>query len=48
MYNVGTQIRYKNSIERSNQSDAYIHAKGFIIIPNTAGAGAAVKILIKK
>ena len=43
-YNASNQIKFKTSIIRSNlwnYSDANIHVKGTITIPNTEAAGAA-------
>ena len=45
VYNVGSQIKFKTSMLRSNlcdYSDAYIHVKGTITIANTTGARATV------
>ena len=45
MHNVGSQIKFKPSMPRSilcDYSDACIHVKGTITVPNTAGESAAV------
>ena len=50
-YNANNDIRFKTLFVRSNlcdYSDAYIHFKGTITVPNTAGAGAAVNNINKK
>ena len=44
-------IKFKTSVIRSNlcdYSDAYIHVKGTIIVPNTAAADASVNNTNKK
>ena len=51
VYDVGSQIKFITSMLRSNlcdYSDTYIHVKGTITVPNTAGTGAAVNNTNKK
>ena len=50
-YSPNKQIRFKTAMLRCSlcdYSDAYILVKGNISVNNTEGAGAVVKILIKK
>ena len=49
-YNVNSHIKFKTTMLKSSlcYSDAYILVNGTISVNNTAGAGVAVIILIKK
>ena len=49
--NANNNIKFKTSMIKSNlcdYSDAYIHVKGTITVPNTAGAAAALNNTNKK
>ena len=50
-YDVNNQIKSKTSMIRSNlcnYSDAYVHVKGTVAVPNTSAQGAAQIIEKKK
>ena len=50
-YNANSDIKFKSSMIRSNlydYSDSYMHFKGTIAVPNTAGADSTVNNTNKK